>query len=417
MKETAISIKDRFLELGTEIPVEDIEERLDKLVNKFKVPMDEAKRSVVNYFLKENDIARSDFYTSQDYGESPLVNVADIIEDGKWVSVRVKVTQIWDNDHESISQVGLIGDETGTIKFTKWMGAELPDVEEGKCYLINKVVSKEWNGRINLDFNKISSIEEIDEDIDAVQSALGSESPQVNTADISEDGKWVTVKGKIVQLWDNEHESISQVGLIGDETGTIKFTKWVGAELPDVEEGKCYLISNVVSKEWNGRINIDLNKNSSIEEIDEDIEVGTSNVTFTGVLVDIQSGSGLIKRCPECNRSLTKGACTEHGKVDGVYDLRIKAVLDDGVSTQEALLNRERTENTGGATLDDAIAMAADALDQAVVLDMFKAKLIGKYYTVTGPRMDRYILVDSIEQESQVDAALLDDLLAQVEVA
>ena len=417
MKETAISIKDRFSELGKEIPIEDVEERLDKLVNKFKVPMDEARRSVVNYFLKEYDLARSDFYTSQDYGESPVVNIADITEDGKWVSVRVKVTQIWDNDHESISQVGLAGDETGTIKFTKWVGAELPDMEEGKCYLITNVVSKEWNGRINIDLNKTSSIEEIDEDIEAVQSTLSSESPQVNTVDITEDGKWVSVRVKVAQIWDNDHESISQVGLVGDETGTIKFTKWVGAELPDLEEGKCYLIGNVISKEWNGRINIDLNKNSSIEEIDEDIDVGTSNVIFTGVLVDIQSGSGLIKRCPECNRSLTKGACTDHGKVDGVYDLRIKAVLDDGVITQDALLNRELTENVGEFTLDDAIAMAADALDQAVVLDMLKAKLIGKYYTATGPKMDRYVLVDSIVQESQLDVALIDDLLSQVEVA
>ncbi len=311
MKETAISIKDRFLELGTEIPVEDIEERLDKLVNKFKVPMDEAKRSVVNYFLKEHDIARSEFYTSQDYGESPLVNVADI----------------------------------------------------------------------------------------------------------TEDGKWVTVKGKIAQIWDNDHESISQVGLIGDESGTIKFTKWARDDFPDVEVGKCYLFSSVVSKEWNDKIEVSLNKNSSIEEIDEDIEVGTSTVNFTGAMVDIQSGSGLIKRCPECNRALTKGACTEHGKVEGVYDLRIKAVMDDGVVTQEALINRETTELVTGITLDDAIAMAADALDQAVVLDMFKAKLIGKYYTVTGPRMDRYILVDSIDQESQVDSALIDGLLAELEVA
>ena len=416
MKETAISIKDRFAELGTEIPIEDIEERLDKLVNKFKVPMDEAKRSVVNYFLKEHDIARSDFHTGQDYGESPVVNVSDITEDGKWVSVRVKVTQIWDNDHESISQVGLAGDETGTIKFTKWVGAELPEMEEGKCYLITNVVSKEWNGRINIDLNKTSSIEEIEEEIEAVQSTLSTESPQVNTVDITEDGKWVSVRVKVTQIWDNDHESISQVGLVGDETGIIKFTKWVGAELPDMEEGKCYLIGNVVSKEWNGRINIDLNKTSSIEEIDEDIDVGTSNVTFTGVLVDIQSGSGLIKRCPECNRSLIKGACTDHGKVDGVYDLRIKAVLDDGVITQDALLNRELTENLGEFTLDDAIAMAADALDQAVVLDLLKAKLIGKYYTVTGPKMERYVLVDSIDQETQVDNALLDDLLAEVEV-
>jgi len=57
--------------------------------------------------------------------------------------------------------------------------------------------------------------------------------------------------------------------------------------------------------------------------------------------VDVQSGSGLIKRCPECNRALVKGACGEHGKVEGVYDLRIKAVLDDGEKVQDILMNRK----------------------------------------------------------------------------
>ncbi len=420
MKETATSIKDRFLELGVEIPIEDIEERLDKLITKFRVPMDEARRSVVNYFLKEHNIAKSDYFAGQvepPQGESPQVSTADISEADRWVSLRGKIVQLWDNDHESIAQVGLIGDESGTIKFTKWQNAELSDVEEGKCYLFRNVISKEWNGRINIDLNKNSSIEELDEDMDIDVQSPSTESPQVNTADISEADRWVSLRGKIVQLWDNDHESIAQVGLIGDETGTIKFTNWQSAELPGVEEGKCYLFSNVISSEWDGRININLNKNSSIEEIDEDIEVGTSAVTFAGALVDIQSGSGLIKRCPECNRSLTKGACTEHGKVEGLYDLRIKAIMDDGIVTQEALLNREFTEQVGEITLDDAIAMAADALDQAVVLDMIKKKLVGKYYTVTGPKLDRYILVDSIEQESQLDGALLDDLLAEVEVA
>ncbi len=420
MKETAKQIKNKFMELDVEIPIGDIEERLDKLITKFRVPMDEARRSVINYFLKEHNIAKSDYFAGQSeppQGESPQVNTADISEAGKWVSLKGKIVQLWDNEHESISQVGLIGDETGTIKFTNWQSAELPDVEEGKCYLFRNVISKEWNGRINIDLNKNSSIEELAEDMDIDVPGPSTESPQVNAVDISEANRWVSLRGKIVQLWDNEHESISQVGLIGDETDTIKFTNWQSAELPDVEEGKCYLFSNVISNEWNGRINIDLNKNSSIEEIDEDIEVGTSSITFTGALVDIQSGSGLIKRCPECNRSLTKGACTEHGKVEGLYDLRIKAIMDDGIMTQEALLNREFTEQVGEITLDDAIAMAADALDQAVVLDMIKKKLVGKYYTVTGPKLDRYILVDSIEQESQLDSALLDDLLAEVEVA
>ena len=414
MKETAISIKDRFFELGVEIPIEDIEERLDKLANKFKVPMDEAKRSVINYFSKEHNIESNKLYANK--SESMDVNVADISEADKWVNIRCKIVQLWDNPHESQSQVGLIGDETGIIKFTKWLRADLPNVEEGKCYLLKNVVSKEWDGKIDISLNSSSSIEEIEDGTIVVISNQNVDSTDQNIVDIVEADKWVNIRCKIVQLWDNPHESQSQVGLIGDETGTIKFTKWLRADLPDVEEGKCYLFKNVVSKEWDGKFDISLNSSSSIEEIDEDIEVGTSTVTFTGALVDIQSGSGLIKRCPECNRALTKGACTEHGKVEGLYDLRIKAVLDDGIVTQEALLNRELTEQVGDMTLDNAIAMAADALDQGVILDGLKNKLVGKYYTVTGAKFER-ILVDSIEQESQVDTALIDDLLAEVVVA
>ena len=53
MKQTAKSIKDRFLKLGIDVPLEDIESRLDELITKFKVPSNEAQRSVTNYFLKK----------------------------------------------------------------------------------------------------------------------------------------------------------------------------------------------------------------------------------------------------------------------------------------------------------------------------------------------------------------------------
>ncbi len=307
MKDIAQEINAKFLELGVEIPLEDIEERLDKMVNKFKVPKEEARRSVVNYFLKEHNIPRNDFYTGQ------------------------------------------------------------------------------------------------------------SESPQKMVSDLNSDGKWANVKAKVVQLWENTHESISQVGLVGDETGTIKFTKWERAELPDVEEGKSYLFKNIVVNEWNGKFQINLNKTSSIESIDEDLEVGSSTATFTGAMVDIQSGSGLIKRCPECNRALTKGACMEHGKVDGIYDLRIKAVMDDGTTTQDAIIKRDIAEDITDMTLESAIAMAADALDQGVVLEQMKKILVGKYYTISGSRIERYLLVDSIDQKLVLDQAELDELITAAE--
>jgi len=287
-KEIAKEIEELFSQKGYNIPISEIESRLDKLLNEFKVPPEEARRSVVNYFLKEHNIPRGDFFVQQ--GETPTVKVSDITSDGKWINISAKV----------------------------------------------------------------------------------------------------------VQLWDDTHESIDQAGLMGDETGTIKFIKWAKAELPSLVEGKSYLFRNVVTDSSQERFQINFNRTSLIKEITEDIEIGTLTIEFSGAMVDIQSGSGLIKRCPECNRALIKGVCGEHGKVEGSYDLRIKAVMDDGVCVQDSLLNREISEQLTGITLDEAKQMATEALDQSVVLEMFKEKLLGRYYLVKGPKLDRNILVEDI---------------------
>ncbi len=290
MKETATEIEARFSELGVKVKPKEIETRLDQLINKFKVPPEEARRNVTNYFLKEHNIPKTEFFAQR---ETPLVKVSDI----------------------------------------------------------------------------------------------------------KENGKWVTLRGKIIQLWESKHESVSQVGLLGDESGTIKFTKWTKASLPQVEEGKSYLFKNVITSEWQGKFSIKLNKTSAIEPIKENIEVGSTPVEFSGAIGDVQSGSGLIKRCPQCNRALVKGACGEHGRVEGIYDLRVKAVLDDGEKVQDILLNREVTENLVGITLDKAKEMATEALDQAVVLDSIKSKLVGRYFVVSGAKLDRFMLVESIRQD------------------
>ncbi|MCL7414715.1 MAG: replication protein A [ANME-2 cluster archaeon] len=411
IKETAKHIEERFSQVGITIPTSEIESRLEKLVNEFKVPAEEAHRSVVNYFLKEYNIPRGDFFTQQ--GEAPTVKVSDITTEGKWINISAKVAQLWDNSHESIDQVGLIGDETGIIKFNKWAKAELPPLEEGKSYQFKNVVTDRFQERFQINFNRTSQIEEIQEDIEV--SAQQSEAPTVKVSDITTEGKWINISAKVAQLWDNSHESIDQVGLIGDETGIIKFNKWAKAELPPLEEGKSYQFKNVVTDSYQERFQINFNKTSLIEEIQEDIEIGTQEVEFSGVMVDIQAGSGLIKRCPECNRALIKGVCGEHGKVEGTYDLRIKAVIDDGVSVQDALVNREVTEQLTSITLDDAKQMATKELDQEVVLVKIKEGLLGRYYSIKGPKLDRYILVENVSRLPPMEAGQLDALLAELE--
>ena len=210
----------------------------------------------------------------------------------------------------------------------------------------------------------------------------------------------VTVK--VVELWDPTHDSIDQVGLIGDESGRLKFTKWAKADLPALEEDGVYRFSNVITSEYEGRYSINLNSRSKIEAVDEDIEVGADveDVELSAPMVAIQSGSGLIKRCPEedCSRVLQNGRCAEHGEVEGEFDLRIKAVFDDGQRVQYAIFDKEATEAITGVTLDEATEMAMDALDTGVVEESFIDSLVGQYYSIIGSVVGQYLLVEAAER-------------------
>ena len=225
----------------------------------------------------------------------------------------------------------------------------------------------------------------------------GSEAAEV--ADIDAPEEWLDLTAKVVELWEPRADSIAQVGLLGDETGTVKFTKWAKSDLPELEEGAVYRLSNLVTDEYEGRFSVKLNSTTTIEELDEDIEVGDDSTEVEGALVDIQSGSGLIKRCPEedCTRVLQNGRCNEHGEVEGEFDLRIKGVLDDGETIHEVIFNQESTEELTGITLDEAQEMAMDALDTEVVVEEMRETVLGRYYRVAGPTLGRYVLANDIE--------------------
>lgn len=226
----------------------------------------------------------------------------------------------------------------------------------------------------------------------------GSDSESVKIEDISEPEQWVDLTAKVVELWDARSDAVGQVGLLGDETGTIKFTAWAKSDLPDLQAGEVYHLGNVVTDEYEGRYSVKLNRTTTIEHLDTDVEVGDNAVEIEGALVDIQSGSGLIKRCPEedCTRVLQNGRCSEHGDVEGEFDLRLKAVIDDGVDVHEVIFDQETTEEITGVTLDEAKQRAMDALDTSVVADEMRADIVGQYYRVRGPTLGRYVLVDEV---------------------
>ncbi len=244
----------------------------------------------------------------------------------------------------------------------------------------------------------------------------GSGPVQMDIADVDTSENWVTIEGTITQLWGDNHETIKQAGRIGDETGTIKFTSWENAEQPLVEEDKSYRFDNVGTDEWQGQMQVNFTEYTTVTELDESIEANEQTTELIAPLVDIKSGSGLIKRCDhdDCTFVVQNGRCQDHGEVDGEFDLRIKAIFDDGNEPQDVLFNAEATTELTGVTLEDAIERAQEMLDTTVIADDFVEQLVGQYFQVEGPTMGRYLLANECETVHGPSTDTVNELRARV---
>ncbi|MFB6103208.1 MAG: replication factor A [Haloplanus sp.] len=292
-------------------------------------------------------------------------------------------------------------------QFSDHLDLTVDEVEERLDNLVNEY-------RVPVDEARRSVVNSYLDEAGLEREALGQGgNASVGLAEIDQDEQWLDVTAKVVELWEPRSDSVAQVGLLGDETGTTKFVAFETSDLPELEEGAVYRLENLVTDEYQGNFSVKLNRTTTITEVDEEIEVGDDAETVEGALVDIQSGSGLIKRCPEedCTRVLQNGRCSEHGDVEGEFDLRIKGVLDDGEAVHEVIFDRESTEALTGTTLSAAKDMAMDALDTTVVADEMRADTLGRYYRVSGPQFGRYVLVDEFEQLTDpvdAEAALIE---------
>jgi hypothetical protein len=75
----------------------------------------------------------------------------------------------------------------------------------------------------------------------------------------------VSIEGTVRTLWKPAHPAISQVGLIEDESGTVKFTSWVRSRVPLVEEGERVQFRGVKKSWYQGRCSVALTGDSLVE--------------------------------------------------------------------------------------------------------------------------------------------------------
>ncbi len=109
---------------------------------------------------------------------------------------------------------------------------------------------------------------------------------------------------------------------------------------------------------------------------------GEFTARLTGRITQIYDGSGLIQRCPKCNRWILDNFCMVHSDVAGIWDLRIKARFEGTNERCTAIFKREATEKVVKLTLEEAIK-----LGEAGTLERIRNALVGKRFELGGDRL------------------------------
>jgi len=404
--EIAERISRKFSQKNQTVDSKKIEGKLRRLVDEFGVLPSEAERSVTNELAKEFNIPTLGTSSgSGPGGATEQKKIADATP-GDWVTFEGKVVSLSTPASPTIAQSGIIADESGAIRFIVWTKSNAPVMTEGSWYRIESAVVDDYKGIPGIKVHSGTTMKE-----------LGTTDPLIPVpVQITDLHIGVgSVRAKVVQEWEPAHDRMLQSGLLGDETGTVKFVIWKEQGKERLEVGSVYSIFYALVDEYNGRLSLNLTTATVMQEEGDIPTISGGEVAVRGAIVHIAPGSGIIKRCPVegCNRALSRqNYCPIHEiQPNFVYDLRIKGWLDDGEKTHNILIQRDVVELLTGMTLDQAKEIAENnPLGMDEVFLRMRDILLGRYVICRGREIEKRLLVNSCERltfDSGEHAALL----------
>ncbi|MFQ5909591.1 MAG: hypothetical protein ACE5IJ_02585 [Thermoplasmata archaeon] len=399
-EQIAPHVKDITRALGSKVSEEEIERELNSYLNVYRVPLGTAKRSIVK--------KHGGNPSSLSLGVQKAIT--DLTPNEFSVDILARIVSVNDREIEvqGVSKrilYGILGDSTATVPFTAWEADDV-DVEKGDVVKIQNAYTKEFRGEVQVNLGNRTSVTKESPDALPPYEPPAREPTSVELGDLRGGLSNISVKGRILSIKSREVDVEGQKktvfsGLIGDSTGKAQFSAWADFEL---REDDIIKVEGGYSKSWRGipqlgfddRANVEILKDEDfpsaeeiarpsrmwIEEIAE--RGGAVDATVRGILIDVKEGSGLIFRCPECNRVLRKGTCRIHGEVDGAPDLRVKAIIDDGSAALTAIVGRELTESLLGKSLDECMDTAKEAMSHEVVKDELADLLVAQPVELRG---------------------------------
>lgn len=393
-EKTAPHVEELSRALGNEYR-EEIRAELEKLLS-FKVPLEEAKRTIINKFMLKSPSA---------------VHVKDLVAGmsgfeiiGRILSIEEKNVVVKD-EHRTIYS-GSFADATGICSFTCWDDMSL---KASNVVRIKNAYVRMWNNRTELYFGKRSVVEELPDDYLGEIDTSSLSGPK-KLADISSVDMLASSVVVILEMYHRDVSLKGKVqtiveGVIADETGKLPFTSWI--PLKGIDIGSFIRFESAAVRVFRGVPSINFNEATTVEPIEDPYELpfslesvsripepvpigdileknGVFDVIVIGDIISVRPGSGMIERCPVCNRVTQKSNCRAHGQVDCVSDMRMKLVLDDGTGSVHVMLNSELSEIIYGKSMYEAEKMVLDSISRDVVFEDMRHKLTGKYIAIRG---------------------------------
>lgn len=377
-------------------------EELRIFLDKYHLDIEETKRGIVRKYGGTN----TGFVTA----ESVTKKIDQLNGTEQNVDILAKVVfaekrEIMSRGAQKQIVSGILGDETGTVPFTVWSGdAEL---EKGSVYKFKSCYSKKWNDRVQINIGSKGSIEKCEgTTIEVPERKIVVDPTEAKVGDIKDGMRSITVTAKILTIEERRvvikgENRIVFSGLMADETGKIQFSAWKDFGLAG---GDVINIKNGYTRSWKGIPQVNLGDNTEVSKVDDTFKGlnlektnnktvaeivrtgGGLDIEIAGTIVDIKSGSGIIRRCPICSRSVLNDTCVTHGQVETTPDLRMKLILDDGTGAISIILNRDLTEKLTGLTLENAMDIAKAKGPEYVVKELSE-KILVKRITICGTVM------------------------------
>ncbi len=266
---------------------------------------------------------------------------------------------------------GSMADSSGSIGFLSWAPFEH---EAGALVKIVGASVRKFRDTPEINVNDGTVVEPY-HDSSFPDVAELSASSEATIADLRNGMRDVGITLQ-VESWDQRTfesgdgtSKVVRSGDVMDPSGRCRLTAWCEF---DPQPGSFIRIEGGRVQFWQGSPDLVVDNIEQVAEISEppwekidpeghwvDVDLSSlvnggsrRGIKTSGTVVAVRTDSGIIERCPECRRVLRESSCADHGPQRGQEDLRLRFVIDNGVSNASLLLARGPAEEFLGMEMD-----------------------------------------------------------------